>query len=371
MSSETVLLFLIGLAGFYVTTVAILIFGLLRLRPVNNQSNPTVSVIVAARNEAENLPACLDGLVQQDYPKELTQIVIVDDRSTDGTARLIEEFAATAPYIAVVQIKDQTPVASPKKRALAAGIAAASGELLLFTDADCRPLPAWISEMVACFDHNTGLVAGFSPLTPNRPGLFGRVLELNSMTAATIAAGSIGIGKPSTCTGRNLAYRRETYEEAGGFDAIAHSLSGDDDLFLQLVKKKTRWKIHFAFSPGSIIPASGVAGIREWWRQRRRHISAARYYSFLLQAVYFLIHLANLCLFVAAVGSLFCGELLAWPVVLLLVKLGIDFLALGLAARKLSYTRLLPYFPLWEIFFVLSNTLIGPFFFAGKIRWKD
>ncbi|MCI0495858.1 glycosyltransferase, partial [candidate division KSB1 bacterium] len=191
-----------------------------------------------------------------------------------------------------------------------------------------------------------------------------------SLASGIVAAGAIGNSSAITCTGRNLAYRRAVYDQVSGFQKIAGSVSGDDDLFLQLVYKETDWEIKFATEAESIVASYQSKSIIALVKQKRRHLSAGRFYRFDLQVGYFLFHAANLFLIFYFFMSLFLKMPIAFAAFFLSAKLVIDFLIFFKGNKTFHQTGNLNYFLLWEAYFLWSNVLIGPASWVGKIRWK-
>lgn len=356
-------------ACVYVSMLIFLIEGFARISPQRTPSRPTVSVVLAARNEERNLPVCLDALRSQNYPSELLQIVLVNDRSTDRTGEILQQFLTTYPNAEMVQIQEPRHAASPKKQALANGITRASGELIFTTDADCRPPPNWIAETVSLFDAKVGVVIGAAPLE-SRKSLLGGLLSLESMANAFVAAAVTGWNLGVTCTGRNLAYRKSVFEEVHGFEAIKHSLSGDDDLFLQQVRKQTKWKIAACLDHRTAVFSPAPQSFRRFVQQRRRHVSAGKYYSRPIQLSYLLFNLANAFLFAGLAYSMFASTDLVLFGSLFGIKVLLDFCALALITVKLRKQAMLLYFPLWELFFIFVQIFVAPLAFVGKIKWK-
>lgn len=361
----------------FVVTIAFLIYsvlilqlarGLARLETGMSRRTPKVSIIVAARNEALLLPFCLQALSRQKYPGPHPEIVLVNDRSTDRTGEIMTEFQARHPDVQVLHLTEET-VPAPKKRALSHAIAQSAGEILLFTDADCQPPATWVHEMVRHFTPGVALVAGFSPLKSPVKSIWNGIIELDSLVAATTAAGSIGLGHGLTCTGRNLAYTRKIYETVAGFSAISQSLSGDDDLFLQQVQQRTGARIRYAVSPAARVPAQPVPGLRSFIFQRRRHISAGKYFSRKTQLLYFGYHLSNFSIFGGCFILLWRGH---WQLsaAVLALKFLTDFSVLHRFAKQSRYRKPLKYFFFWEFYFLGLNSLLGPTSFFGKIHWK-
>ncbi|MFQ5706685.1 MAG: glycosyltransferase [bacterium] len=356
-------------ALIYATILVFLLWGLLRIRNKPQKHRPTISIVVAAKNEENHLPACLRALARQSYPVELTQVVVVNDRSTDATAAILKGHSTRLAHLKTVDITNTPNGISPKKHALQTGIANATGELIFTTDADCTPPPQWISETLPLFDQNVGMVVGLAPLLPGH-SLLSRLLSLDSLATAFVSAGAIGWNCATTCAGRNLAYRKEAFEEVGGFQSINHSLSGDDDLFLQLLKKRTSWNAVVSLNVRTVVPSPAPESLVAFFAQKRRHVSAGKYYSRPLQLVYLLYHLANGTLWAFLFASFLRSHFIFLASLLFGAKLFLDFLALYLTAQKLNLQRLLVYFPAWEAFFILTQLFVAPLAFVGKVKWK-
>jgi len=351
--------------------ITFLLCGYFRSKPsqqVSDQPLP-VSVVVAARNEATNLPALLDALISQSYPDDLTEIILVDDRSTDETREILSAWSLKHERVKTLNVAATPAGVSPKKHALSQGIAAAQGELIFTTDADCRPPKEWLAKMVPLFTKEVGLAAGLAPFVPEA-SLFSDILQLDNLAAAFVSAGGVGWQIGITCAGRNLAYRKAVFEEVNGFSEIEASLSGDDDLLLQLVTRKTGWRVAFCREAGAAVPSAAAKTLSGFIRQRRRHVSAGKHYAKGLQLAYLLFNIANLSLFACLVFSWTRGSGRGPITALFLGKLALELLALATVARDMKRLKLLIFFPLWEIFYLLNQTLISPLAFIGKIRWK-
>ena len=352
--------------GFYGATVLWLWLGLTRNKLRNtNCVYPSVSVVVAARDEEVSLPACLAALAAQDYPGQL-EVVIVDDRSRDGTAAVIAAKAAEWPALKAVQAQEPPCFACPKKSALAQGIAASTGEILLFTDADCRPPITWAREMMARFGPGVGLVAGYARPDPVE-GWLNAVLAVDNIGVGALGAGSIGMGYPLSCTGRSLAYRREVYDGLEGFSAIGHLVGGDDVYFMRLVVAEGRWQT--AFNPDAVVLSPPAARIGAVVQQKLRHAAKGGHYNgggLLLAVGVYLFHLLlgltlGRMLWTGIFDPLTVG---AWA-----LRWGVDWLLLRRMATDVErpLLRCLPIAEVLYIPYVLFFTVIGR---MGWFRWK-
>jgi cellulose synthase/poly-beta-1,6-N-acetylglucosamine synthase-like glycosyltransferase len=365
------------LVAYYVLVLVGLSVGLQHIKHHPSTAKPLVSVIVAARNEESTIGRVLECLAHQDYPSY--EIILVNDRSSDNTSSIAEEFQLSCPALQRIDITSASTQMPSKKYALAQGIASSKGEILCFTDADCSPPPAWISSLVAAFDERVGLVAGYSPyILPKSTSektrtLFSRLchrfIEYEEFKGATWAAGSIGLRRGWLCTGRSLAYRRRLYDEVGGFEKIKQSISGDDDLFLQLVRRTTRWQIRYVTAAESYVPTLAPLTLHDFLHQRVRHFSAGKYFPPSMKAFFIFFHLTNIVILLSFIGSIVFGSdrLPYWPY---LVKLGADSLLFLRAARVFGETRFAPWFIFLDAIYVIYNSLVGPLGLLYRFEWK-
>ena len=354
----------------YGALLTFLIAGIFRLPKKRWSEKVSVSVVTAARNEQKNIEAYAQAVLNQSYAQDKTEIIVVNDRSTDGTGEILNRLQQTKKHLRVIHIENRKSVKSPKKTALSRGIANATGDVIFTTDADCLPPKNWLKNTVTLFNHDTGVVIGTAPFF-EQTSTWSRVLALDNLSKAFVAAGAAGWNIGLTCTGRNLAYRKRVFEEVNGFSEIEHSLSGDDDLFLQTVMKRTSWKITYSLNPETAVPSAAPRDLKSYIKQKRRHVSAGKHYGLPQKTGYFLFDLTNLLLFSGVVATFFTHTDWLAPVFLFLGKLLFDFFALSLVTNKLQKNHLLVYFPLWELFYVASQTFIAPLGFLGKITWKN
>jgi cellulose synthase/poly-beta-1,6-N-acetylglucosamine synthase-like glycosyltransferase len=368
---------LLGLfVAFYSFVLLSLVLGMRRLKHGLSTAKPFVSVIVAARNEERTIGSLLNLLVHQDY--DAYEVIIVNDRSSDQTATIVQRFQSEHPKVRRIDIDSIATEMPAKKNALAQGIASSKGEILCFTDADCLPPSGWISSLVGAFDNRTGLVAGYSPYSVQaarvgKPSPLAALLfsfvEYEEFKGAFWAAGAIGMRKAWLCTGRSLAYRRVVYDEVGGFENIKQSISGDDDLFLQLVRRETSWHIRYVTAAKSFVPTVSPPDFGQFIQQRIRHFSAGRYFPISMKIFFLSFHAVNVLVVLSFVGSLIFNqtELLVWPY---LCKCIVDSVVFFTAAPVFGQRKFAPSFIFMEVLYILYNVLIGPLGFIKHFEWK-
>jgi cellulose synthase/poly-beta-1,6-N-acetylglucosamine synthase-like glycosyltransferase len=268
------------LTGLYLVIVTYLIKGWASLKQPQINPGPfhtRVTVLIAARDEEKNIRATIEDLLAQDYPHELTEIIIVDDHSTDNTAAIISSYANRG--VKLLQLEAGQVLNSYKKKAIAEAIRRSTGDLMVATDADCRMGPKWLSTIVGYFEAE-GMLMISSPVTYfEEKTLFERMQTLEFSFLIGIGASFIGNNRASTCNGANLAYRKDTFYEVGGFSGIDDLASGDDELLLQKVAARFPGRIGFLKNRDAIVYTHAKHNLESFLQQRRRWASKSTKYK--------------------------------------------------------------------------------------------
>ncbi|WP_239018708.1 glycosyltransferase family 2 protein [Sphingobacterium corticibacterium] len=272
-------IFLITMTVVYVVLVLYMLRGWFQIPYFNSEQETVstpVSVLIAARNEEENIARTLDCIVQQDFPKELLQIIVVDDHSTDKTATIVASYASRG--VTLLSLNEGDKLNSYKKLAISRAIAQASGEIIITTDADCRMGRGWLRTIVRCFEETRAYMVSSPVAYDEEKSCFEQLQTLEFLYLIGLGAAGIGNKNPTTCNGANLAYRRDLFYEMGGFNGIDNLASGDDELFLHKVAEKYAAKIRFCKSKEAIVYTDAKATLSAFISQRRRWASKSTKY---------------------------------------------------------------------------------------------
>ena len=242
-----------------------------------NDEKPGVSVVVCARNEGYNLRPYIQSLLTQDYP--LYEVIIVNDGSEDDTQTVIDEYAALDKRVKTTFVPIGARMRSTKKLGLTLAAKAAQYDYLLLTDADCRPESIhWISSMMEGFNKGESIevVLGYGAYF-SEDSLLNEVIQYDTLFNGVHYLGAAATGKPYMGVGRNLAYRKETFFEHGGFSDLMTEGAGDDDLFVNKVATKHNTAI--VCTPESVTWSVPKRTWKSWLQQKRRHLSVSGAYN--------------------------------------------------------------------------------------------
>lgn len=327
-------------------------------KPITNDSNfqPSVSIIIAARNEYKNLEKNLKTILDQDYPN--FEVIVVNDCSWDESQKLLEYYQEVYPHLKISELKEQEKYPTGKKFALTIGIKSAVNEHLIFTDADCKPASnQWLKLMASKFENDKQLVLGFSPYTAQK-GFVNLMARFESAITGMFYF-SAAINKNTFMgVGRNLAYTRELFFKQKGFAWHQHILSGDDDLFVN--RAATSMNVAIQLNPDSFIYTESKKTFGDWSRQKTRHNTTGKYYKPVHKALLGTFYAASL-LFYVAIIALLAFDLNFWQIALgaFLFKLISQSVVYFMAFKKLKYQNLTWFIILFDLLFVFYIYVFG------------
>jgi len=323
-----------------------------------------ISLIVACHNEEKNLPLLLQDMAKQDYNPEMFELVIVDDNSTDSTYNI----AAACSQIRNLKVRKNPETG--KKSAIRSGVEACSGELLITTDADCRPGKSWLRIMATFYsENNPDMIIGPVMLKGNK-GFSLRFQELEFLSLQGVTAGTAVAGNPVMCNGANLAFKKEVFIRNS--DRLHPEIvSGDDVFLLHSLKEDHESKIMWLESEDAVISTSVQETLISFLKQRARWISKAGHYTDrstrLLAIVTFVTILLQISLIVAGI---FKPVLFLAFLAVFVIKSVPDFLILNNTASRYGKSNLMVWFVPSQLLYPLYILSVSLLSFKMKSKWK-
>ncbi|MCF6346921.1 MAG: glycosyltransferase [Flavobacteriaceae bacterium] len=311
-----------------------------------------VSIIICAKNEAENLNENLTSILTQNYPN--FEVIVVNDASTDNTISILNTFKNDYLNLKIVDIKPTPEYRGNKKNAATKGIEMTTNEHLLFTDADCKPNSKnWIIEMTSQFTEDKTIILGYGSYQKIKNSLLNKLIRFETLLTAVQYFSYAKIGIPYMGVGRNLAYTKNVFNKANGFSNHAHIQSGDDDLLINQIANKKNTAI--CFSKTSFTISKPKKTFTKWFKQKRRHLTTANHYNPIHQFLLGLFYLSQFLFWILAIILLVLSFKWQLVTILLIIRLTTQYIILGNSAKKLCEKDLIIFFPILDFILVISQ----------------
>ncbi|MEC8617829.1 MAG: glycosyltransferase [Bacteroidota bacterium] len=335
------------------------------LRVSIHQNNPDkktqekTSLIICARNEKENLEQHLESFLKQDY-KDF-ELIVVNDRSWDSSIEFLNNMALKYPNLKVVDIPDNQTDHFGKKFALTLAIKAAKYQHLLFTDADCKPkTDKWIHKMMNTFDPSTEVVLGASTYE-KRKGFLNKLIRFDTVMIAINYLGFSKAGIPYMGVGRNLAYKKKSYELVKGFKSHYHLASGDDDLLINQISNKNNTQI--VLDDESITISKPKENWKSWIIQKNRHHTTNTHYKLIHKVILIIQYATNTLFYFGTITLLFLQEFVVEVGILFGAKFLLSLIINWKPFKILLCKDLLLLFPIYEFILLICQPIF-------QINWR-
>lgn len=258
-----------SILGAYLLAHFIMFIGIIinTKKPRAAGYEPTVSIIICAKDEEASIKDCITSLLELNYPKEKVQVVLVNDRSVDRTKEIMQSYVSEHKMLTYFEITETKGKLKGKANALRQSLDAATGELIFTTDADIQVNRNWVSEIVKYYDKETGVVAGYSVIETKN--FFWSLQSADWLYLLSVAAGGDGVGQPISCVGNNMSYRKKAYDEIGGYDKIPFSIT-EDFMLLQKIHKDGGYKTKFPVNDDTKNITLPCLTLTQLFRQKKR-----------------------------------------------------------------------------------------------------
>ncbi len=358
-----IFLFFVAIQLSYVVFIFLRLAFFKEKKPVASTLLP-ISIIIAARNESDNLYDNLPFILTQDYPE--FEVIIVNNQSVDESAWLLKALCLQHKNLKVVEIGKNKHLLPGKKLPITLGVKAAKYEKMVFTDADCKPASnQWLRIMSETFTEKNQIILGYAPYFRTK-GIINRIIRYDT---AFIGASylSFALAKiPYMGVGRNLAYTKKVFESVRGFKSHYSLPSGDDDLFIQEAAVNQNYTIQI--SPQTFCYSKASETWKGWVRQKTRHYSTSSRYKVIKKALLGIYPISLLLVWLTFVILLFNAKWFAISLILFGFMIIVKWLIQGKCLRTLNEKGFALAFPLWD----LGHALLMPMLynFSDHKRYK-
>ncbi len=346
---------------------------------INKSPSTKITVIIPARDEEQNIGRCLQSIIDQTYPSNLFEIIVVDDHSTDNTAQIVQSFHPQNIHCIFLKDFVSDTINSYKKKAIEIAIAQSTGDLIVTTDADCNMGKEWLQTIASFYEeYRPACIA--APVSINSDNSFLSIFQaLDFMVLQGITGAAVYKKIHSMCNGANFAYEKNAFHEVGGFKGIDTIASGDDMLLMHKIFTLYPDRVFFLKSQQAIVHTQPMYTWKEFFNQRVRWASKAeKYDDKRIFAVLVLVYFFNLLLLLVPVMAIINHQsdsyrisIIDYWLGLLILKTTVELFFLFPVSTFFSRQSMLWWFPLAQPFHILYTIIAGWLGKFGKYSWKS
>ncbi|MEZ4938873.1 MAG: glycosyltransferase [Crocinitomicaceae bacterium] len=323
---------------------------------------PPISVIIAARNEDENLDSFLPKILNQKYPE--FEVIVVNHQSVDYTKMIVGELEKKHDNLRMITIERSPHLKVGKKLPITVGVKGAKYDNLIFTDADCEPASEnWLKLMARNFNQKE-IVLGYGPYKKQK-GFLNSLIRFDTVHAAINYLGFAKAGICYMAVGRNMGYTKDLFFEVGGFKNHYNLVSGDDDLFVQEAAKGKNFAVEL--NPESFVYSEPKSNWTDWINQKRRHFTTAPEYKSNHKRWIGLKPLALLIFLVSFTFLILTSSFWMFILCILLFRYAISWIINGMLFTRFKSGDLVPFFPFFEIIHLI---VIPSIYYTNDIQKK-
>lgn len=325
---------------------------------------PPLSVIIAARNEADNIYENLPFILSQDYPE--FEVIVVVNQSVDESKYILDAYQQQYKHLRFTVVEKNKHVRPGKKLPLSIGIKAAKYEHLVMTDADCKPASQnWLREIGKMYAGNKNIVLGYGPYHPDK-GLLNKIIRYDTAWIAVNYMSFALAGLPYMGVGRNLSYTKGAFQRANGFRSHYALPSGDDDLFIQEAAKKRNYTILLA--PDSYMYSPAEKTWPSWYRQKSRHYTTSPNYQVIKKALLGIYPATLLLMYFSFITLLFNEDFRWLSLIIFGVIFGLKWWIQGKCFLKLKEKTFVALFPFNDLLYAVGTPVL---YYTGDVKTTD
>jgi len=333
----------------------------------------SISVVIAVRNEATHIALCIESILNNNFPKHLFEIIVVDDFSNDRTRTIVASFSNQNVQCLELKhfIGKEEKVYAFKKKALEVGILHSTGKLIITTDGDCIAPKNWLRNFAFEFEikNPVMIIAPVSYSSSKKVSGIFQTIDFMTMQGITIAAHRLGLGSMSN--GANLGFSKKAFEEINGYKDINHLASGDDMMLTAKLNKHFPKRIVCLLSSDAVVTTVPQPHWKSFLQQRIRWASkSGKYNDTKLTLILCLVYFFNLSVLLLAVFSIYERLCLIFLPLVIVVKIITELFFLFPIAKFFKQKKLLLWFPFLQPIHILYIISAGFFGMIGSYQWK-
>ncbi len=344
--------------------------------PSDFKPKEKISVMIPARNEERYIEACVLSILNNNFPSDLYELIVINDFSEDHTKEILNKLVKTHRNLKVLHLEEILPedlvLNSYKKYALNLAIEQASGKYILTSDADCLIPENWLIHFSYMFEELKANFVTAPVVFHDEHSVLEKFQTLDFMGMMCVTGASLHWKWAAMSNGANLGYPKSVFKKVNGFHGVDQKASGDDLLLMEKILKHTNNEnIFFLKSKEAVVKTIPARSLNEFFNQRVRWASKSQVYQgWGIKFALAMVLLFNLLILFNFFAALF--QIISWKVFLIpfVLKMIADFIFLGSISQYFSRTELLLYFfpaQVWHLLYICSVGIWGN---IGSYEWK-
>lgn len=330
-----------------------------------------ISVIIAVRNEANNIAECVRRILSQNYPNTLFELIVVDDFSDDNTIKILKTIQSEKLKIFSLSDYYSQDIVAHKKKCITLGVQHALGNLIVTTDGDCFASANWLRYIAYTYEQTNAKVIAAPVKILHGNSILEKFQSLDYTGMMALTAVGVYYNFLSLCNGANMAYEKAAFLAVNGFEDIETIASGDDVLLMEKLKSNFPQRLVFIKAKAATIETFAVKGLLNFIHQRIRWTSKSKLYTEIsIKVIALLVLLHSISVVFLFIVAFFNIKYLPFAIVIIFLKSLSDLILLATASTFFSNSYLLLYFPLLQIFHILYISSIGILGNIIQSKWK-
>lgn len=368
LALQTLFITLLTAAGVQLIFLTFFLIAFLRKRAIRTVHPQPVTVIVCAHDEEQNLKALIPLLLEQSHPA--FEIIIVNDRSNDGTYDYLLEATKQHDQLKMVNIDTKPNHVNAKKYAITLGIKAAKYDWIVLTDADCRPQTnQWLNLMSELCSEEKEIVLGYSPYLKEQ-GFLNLFIRFETLFTAMQYMAFAILKNPYMGVGRNLAYKKALFLNNKGFSDFIHVTGGDDDLFVN--QHATASNTEVCLGESALVYSIPKKDLRSYFYQKVRHLSTGKKYRFKHRLLLGIFTLSQIATWLLGIPLLISFYGFYWVLGVMLFRLIILNVTIYQASKRFGQKFEWWATPVLDFVFVIYYLSTAPVaLLTKKLRWRN
>lgn len=330
-----------------------------------------ISVIIPARDEEDNIARLLSSIERQNYSKKLYEVIVVDDYSTDETAKVVKSFVSVR-YFHLQEWIDDSFKNSFKKKAITEAIKRATGNLIVTTDADCEVGKNWLLSIAQTYEETNCVAMAAPVIFFEKNSLLNIFQELDFIAMQGITASVLSAKKGAMCNGANFAYTKEAFQEVHGYDGVDHLASGDDMMLMHKFYKKYPDRVGYLKNTDAIVQTNAMETLGSFLSQRIRWAGKNKSLSDRkIQMVLLFSWLMNASILFAMLSLFRDFDSLLYVILLLIIKGIAEYFFSSDVARFFNRKKRLPFLFILQPLHMFYMTFVGFLGLFNTYTWKN